>query len=232
VPVDPDPPYLRPEALAAFGEEARRAVYDVIALRRDVRHFEPGRPLDEAVLQRILGAAHLAPSVGFSQPWGFVTVRDPAQRERIRESFLRCRRAEAARYPEALRERYLALKLEGIQEASLNVCVAVDLRPRGEAILGTTVQPEAVRASACCAVQNLWLAARAEGIGVGWVSIVEPAVLRDELALPAGVEPLAYLCVGHPIAFRSQPMLEEVGWLPRRALADVVYEGRWQERTR
>jgi nicotinate-nucleotide--dimethylbenzimidazole phosphoribosyltransferase len=110
----------------------------------------------------------------------------------------------------------------------LNVCVVVDLRPREEAILGTTVQPEAVRASACCAVQNLWLAARAEGLGVGWVSIVEPQVLRQDLALPAGVEPIAYLCVGRPIAFRGRPMLEELGWRPRRSLDDAVHAERWQ----
>src|SRR4029077_504294 len=134
-------------------------------------------------------------------------------RERIRESFLRCREAEAARFPPARRDRYLSYRLEGIAEAPLNVCVAVDLRSRGEAILGTTAQPEAVRASACCAVQNLWLAARAEGVGVGWVSIVEPAVLRRELSLPPGVEPIAYLCIGHPLAFRERPMLEESGWL-------------------
>jgi nitroreductase len=102
----------------------------------------------------------------------------------------------------------LAHKLEGIAESALNLCVAVDLRDRGEAILGTTVQPEAVRASACCAVENLWLAARAEGIGVGWVSIVEPSVLRHELGLPAGVKPIAYLCLGQPLAFRRRPMLE------------------------
>jgi nicotinate-nucleotide--dimethylbenzimidazole phosphoribosyltransferase len=226
----PEAPYLIPEAIAAFAEGARQAVYDVIALRRDVRHFEPGRALSEAVLRRILGAAHLAPSVGFSQPWGFVLVRDQAARARVRESFLRCRAAEAARYPAGRREQYLAHKLEGILESSINVCVAVDLRLRGEAILGTTVQPEAVRASACCAVQNLWLAARAEGIGVGWVSIVEPAVLRAELRLPPGVEPVAYLCLGHPVAFRARPMLEETGWRERRALDAVVHEdGVWQE---
>src|SRR5262249_40138215 len=134
-----------------------------------------------------------SPSVGFSQPWGFIIVRDRDVRERIRQSFLRCRQAEAVRYPPERREEYLAHRLEGILDSALNVCVAVDLRSRGEAILGTTAQPEAVRASACCAVENLWLAARAEGIGVGWVSIVEPAVLRAELGLPPGVEPIAYL---------------------------------------
>jgi nicotinate-nucleotide--dimethylbenzimidazole phosphoribosyltransferase len=221
---------LDPEVCAAFSDDARRAVYECIALRRDIRHFRPGVAIDLAVLTRILGAAHQAPSVGFSQPWGFVVIRDGAVRERVRESFLRCREAEASRFPAQRRAEYLAHKLEGICEASLNLCVAVDLRDRGEAILGTTVQPEAVRASACCAVQNLWLAARAEGIGVGWVSIVEPAVLREELGLPAGVEPIAYLCLGHPVAFRRRPMLEETGWRPAVSLDDAVHwDGRWQE---
>jgi nicotinate-nucleotide--dimethylbenzimidazole phosphoribosyltransferase len=220
---------LEPEAIARFGEDARRAVYDAIALRRDVRHFVKGAPVDEETLGRILGAAHQAPSVGFSQPWAFVVVRDGGVRDAIRESFLRCREAEAARYPEDRRARYLSYRLEGIVESALNVCVVVDLRPREEAILGTTVQPEAVRASACCAVQNLWLAARAEGIGVGWVSIVEPAVLRRALGLPPGIEPVGYLCVGQAVAFRARPMLEELGWRPRRALAQVVHRDRWGE---
>jgi len=220
------------EAIEAFSEEARRAVYECIDLRRDVRHFRTDVDVDRDVLGRILGAAHAAPSVGFSQPWGFVVVQGRDARERIRACFLRCREAEAARFPPARREAYLAHKLEGILEAPINLVVAVDLRDRGEAILGTTAQPEAVRASVCCAVQNLWLAARAEGVGVGWVSIVEPAVLRHELALPAGVEPVAYLCLGQPLAFRRRPMLEETGWKARRPLAEVVHaHGRWEERS-
>jgi nicotinate-nucleotide--dimethylbenzimidazole phosphoribosyltransferase len=227
----PPPPLLEPEAIAAFPDEAREAVYKVIALRRDVRHFRPD-DVDPGVLDRVLAAAHRAPSVGLSQPWGFIVVRDREQRSRIRESFLRCREAESARFPVDRRDAYLSHKLEGILEAPLNVCVAVDLRDRGGAILGTTVQPEAVRASACCAVENLWLAARVEGIGVGWVSIVEPQVLRSELALPAGVEPIAYLCVGHPVAFRERPMLEETGWGARRPLESAVHaDGRWKDST-
>ena len=217
------------ECVGRFSDDARRAVYDAMALRRDIRHFRDDMDVDEATLLRILGAAHLAPSVGFSQPWGFVVVRDHERRRRIRESFLSCREAEAQRFPPVRREQYLSYKLEGILEAPLNVCVTVDLRSRGEAILGTTAQPEAVRASGCCAVENLWLAARAEGVGVGWVSIVEAAVLRDELGLPPGVEPIAYLCVGIPRAFRERPMLEETGWLARRALAEVVHVERWIE---
>jgi nicotinate-nucleotide--dimethylbenzimidazole phosphoribosyltransferase len=230
-----DPTSPLADVPARFSDEARRAVYDAIALRRDVRQFRVPRPdvaadeVGDDTLLRILGAAHLAPSVGFSQPWGFVVVRDRAVRARIRESFLRCREAEAARFPEARRAQYLAYRLEGILDAAVNVCVAVDLRSRGEAILGTTAQPEAVRASACCAVQNLWLAARVEGLGVGWVSIVEPAVLRAELRLPPGVEPIAYLCVGHPIAFRPRPMLEETGWLDRRSLESAIHRERWTE---
>src|SRR5882724_8770868 len=221
---------LVPEVIAIFSEDARRAVYDCIALRRDIRHFQRGAEIEPAVLDRILAAAHQAPSVGFSQPWVFVVIRDADTRERVQSSFLRCREAEASRFPADRRDAYLAHKLEGICEASLNLCVAVDLRDRGEAILGTTVQPEAVRASACCAVQNLWLAARSEGIGVGWVSIVEPAVLRQELALPAGVEPIAYLCLGHPIAFRRRPMLEETGWSAAVSIDKAVHwEGRWRE---
>jgi nicotinate-nucleotide--dimethylbenzimidazole phosphoribosyltransferase len=223
-------PLLVPQAIERFSDDARRAVYDVIALRRDVRHFRVDRELDDATLDRILGAAHLAPSVGFSQPWGFVVVRDRDVRAQIRESFVRCREAEAIRFPPDRREQYRAYRLEGIVDAPVNVCVAVDLRPRGEAILGTTAQPEAIRASACCAVENLWLAARAEGVGVGWVSIVEPAVLRQALALPPGVEPIAYLCVGYPRAFRERPMLEEAGWLPRRPLAEAIHrDSRWRD---
>jgi 5,6-dimethylbenzimidazole synthase len=222
---------LQPEAMAELPAAAKRAIYEVIRLRRDVRHFQPDLEVSDAVLTRILAAAHAAPSVGLSQPWGFVLVRSRAVRERIRESFLRCREREAACFAPERRAAYLAHRLEGILESSLNVCVAVDLRPRAEALLGSTVQPETLRASACCAVQNLWLAARAEGIGVGWVSIVEPLVLRAELGLPAGVEVVPYLCVGHPCAFRERPMLEESGWGARRALESVVHaDGFWMDR--
>lgn len=226
-----DEVWLEAEAAAELSDLAKRALYDVIRLRRDVRHFQPDREVSEAVLTRILRAAHAAPSVGLSQPWGFVLVRSRSVRERIRESFLRCREREAARFSPDRRAAYLAHQLEGILEAPLNVCVAVDLRPRSEPILGTTVQPESLRASTCCAIQNLWLAARAEGIGVGWVSIVEPEVLRAELALPPGVEPVAYLCVGHPRAFRQRPMLEETQWAEAKPLESAVHaDGIWRDR--
>jgi nicotinate-nucleotide--dimethylbenzimidazole phosphoribosyltransferase len=216
----------------SFSDADRRAIYDVIGKRRDIRHFRAGAPLGDDVLKRILGAAHQAPSVGYSQPWDFVVVRDRARRERIRESFLRVRAAEAVRFPDGeRREQYLAYKLEGILDSAANVCVTVDLRPADEAVLGTTAQPESLRWSACCAVQNLWLAARAEGIGVGWVSIVEPTVLRRELGLPAGIEPVAYLCVGEPVEFRERPLLEETGWRKRRAVEEAIHEEKYKQAT-
>jgi 5,6-dimethylbenzimidazole synthase len=203
--------------------EERAALYKVISLRRDIRMFRAGERVPDDVLARILGAAHQAPSVGYSQPWDFILVRDAAVRREIRASFLRVREREAARFAPERREKYLAYRLEGVEESDLNLCVTVDLRPGEEAVLGTTAQPEALRWSACCAVQNLWLAARAEGVGIGWVSIVEPDVLRRVLALPDGVEPVAYLCVGYPIEFRERPMLEETGWRPHRPLEDAIH---------
>src|SRR5258708_36983311 len=135
-------PILIPETVFTFADEARRAVYDAIALRRDVRDFRPETEIEEGVLERVLAAAHLAPSVGFSQPWGFIVVRERARRARIRESFLRCRAAEAARFPAGRREQYLAYRLEGILDAPVNVCVCVGLPSRRGGVLGTTAQPD------------------------------------------------------------------------------------------
>jgi 5,6-dimethylbenzimidazole synthase len=210
--------------MSAFDAPARDAFYEIVARRRDIRSFVPGQLVPEEILGRILQAADQAPSVGFSQPWDFILVRDARTRVRIRESFLRCREVEASRFPPERRAKYLSYKLEGIVDSALNICVTVDLRPSDEPVLGTTAQPDAIRWSACCAVQNLWLAARAEGIGVGWVSIVEPSVLRTALDLPRGVEPIAYLCVGYATEFRERPLLEETGWSVRRPLARAIHE--------
>src|SRR5262249_2451682 len=136
---------------------ARDALYAVIAARRDIRHFRPGVALSDEVLLRILAAAHQAPSVGYSQPWDFIIVRDLARRTRIRESFLCCREREAGRYSPERREKYLTYRLEGILDSALNVCVTLDRSNRDEPILGTTEQPDALTWSVCCAVQNLWL---------------------------------------------------------------------------
>jgi 5,6-dimethylbenzimidazole synthase len=210
-----------------FDEAARAAFYRIVARRRDIRIFQPGSAIPPEVLERILAAAHQAPSVGYSQPWDFIVVRETEVRQRIRESFLRCREVEAQRYTGERRAKYLDYRLEGILEAALNLCVTVDLRAPAEHVLGTAVQAETLRSSTCCAIQNLWLAARAEGIGVGWVSILEPEIVRAELAIPTGVELVAYLCVGYPVEFGNRPMLEETGWRSRRPLEAAWHEGRF-----
>jgi 5,6-dimethylbenzimidazole synthase len=209
---------------------AARILYELIVARRDVRHFVADAEIDERALRRVLQAAHLAPSVGFSQPWDFIIIHDRARRARIRDSFLACRDREATRFEGERRAKYLAYRLEGILEAALNVCVTVDLRILDRPVLGATAQPETLRMSVCCAVQNFWLAARAEEIGVGWVSILEPAVLRAELALPAGVEPVAYLCVGRAEAFAPRPVLEETGWAKRRPLEEIIHHDQFTRR--
>lgn len=211
---------------SALPDEERRGVYRAIHLRRDVRRFRAD-PVPDAVLARVLDAAHHAPSVGFMQPWDFVLVRDLDTRRRVKDVVERERVAAAAAFEEPRRSRYLAFKLEGILEAPVNVCVTSDPTRNGPAVIGRNTIPETDVYSTCCAVQNLWLAARAEGLGVGWVSILTLPELREILAIPAHVVPVAYLCVGYPEAFSERPELETAGWLPRRPLPQAVRYERW-----
>lgn len=203
-------------------------VYEAIYARRDVRHFRAD-PVDDDVLRRILDAAHHAGSVGFMQPWNFIVIRDNEIRRLVKTIFDRENARAAENYHGPQRELYTSLKLEGILESALNVCVTCD-RSRASPVLGRNTMLDADLYSTCCAVQNLWLAARAEGVGVGWVSIIEPRALSEILNLPETVFPLAYLCVGYPQEFRERPMLEEVGWRERLPLDQVIFYERWGER--
>lgn len=216
----------RPRPLFALPEEERRGVYRAIHLRRDVRRFRPD-PVPDAVLARVLEAAHHAPSVGFMQPWDLLLVRDLGTRRRVKDVFERERLAAAPAFDEPRRARYLSFKLEGILEAPLNVCVTSDPTRAGPAVIGRNTTPETDVYSTCCAVQNLWLAARAEGLGVGWVSILTAPELREILGIPVHVTPVAYLCVGYPEDLPERPELERAGWLPRRPLAQAVRYERW-----
>lgn len=205
----------------------RRGVYEAIARRRDVRAgFRPA-PLPEALVARLLAAAHQAPSVGFMQPWDFLLVRDAAVRRRVHRAFLAARRRESARMPPARRRAYRALKLEGLREAPLHLCVTSDASRLAHLPLGRTAQPDMDRYSAVCAVQNLWLAARAEGVGVGWVSILDPEAVRRVLGIPAGIRIVAYLCLGYVHRFAGRPDLEAQGWTGRLPLKDLVRLDRW-----
>ena len=178
-----------PATPAAFDDAARAAVYATIHQRRDVRRFRAD-PVPDELLRRVLDAAHHAPSVGFMQPWNFVVIRSRETRARVKELFERERQAAACFYDEPRRSAYLALKLEGILDAPLNVCVTCD-PTRGGEVLGRNSMPETDVYSTCLAVQNLWLAARAEGLGVGWVSILKTAWLRPLLGIPPHVMPVA-----------------------------------------
>ncbi len=224
------PPLIPAPALALPPQE-RRGVYRAIYTRRDIRRqFRPD-PIPPAILARILGAAHHAPSVGFMQPWNFIVVQDTAIRRAIREAFLRERDRAAQFYDEPRRSLFLSLKLEGIMEAPLNLCVTCDPGRGGPHVLGRSAVPETDLFSTCCAIQNLWLAARAEGAGVGWVSIIQPEELKAILGIPERVLPVAYLCLGYATEFPDQPDLARVGWRDRLPLGDLVFTGGWGQQT-
>ncbi|HVW46811.1 MAG TPA: nicotinate-nucleotide--dimethylbenzimidazole phosphoribosyltransferase [Solirubrobacterales bacterium] len=208
-----------------YPEEAREAVFRVIGERRDIRRFRPDGISDE-VLQRVLTAAHQAPSVGLMQPWRMIVVRDLATRIEVRRLAQRERLRQARRFEERARA-FLDQKIEGIVEAPLGIVVCCDHGAPDAEVLGRGTIPDTDVYSTACAIENLWLAARAEGLGVGWVSFYRPADLRALLGIPDRVDPLAYLCVGWPDERPERPGLEAAGWASRVPLDEVVMRERW-----
>ncbi|MCI1009953.1 5,6-dimethylbenzimidazole synthase [Pseudomonas oryzihabitans] len=203
------------------------AVYRAIAERRDMRHFCGGEVPPEQ-LARLLGAAHQAPSVGLMQPWRFLRISDPALRQRLHELVEEERCATA----EALGERsddFMKLKVQGILDCA-EVLVAALMDGREAHVFGRRTLPEMDLASLSCAIQNLWLAARCEGLGMGWVSLFEPEAVRSLLEMPEGAQPAAILCLGPVEAFYPRPMLEEEGWRQGRPLEELVFENRWGQK--
>ena len=215
-------------ALNVFPTEWRRGVYEAIARRRDIRSFRPD-PIAPDVLARILSAAHHAGSVGFSQPWNFIVIDDIEVRRKIHDHVDAERLRAAEGFEKKRKAQYLSLKLEGILDAPLNICVTCDRARFGPAIIGRNTIFDTDIYSTCAAIQNLWLAARAEGIGVGWVSILKPEVLQQILGIPDHVVAVGYMCVGYPVKFAERPLLEAVGWLPRLSLDKLVFSNRWNE---
>jgi 5,6-dimethylbenzimidazole synthase len=200
------------------------AVYRVIAERRDMRHFRSD-PVDPALLARLIAAAHQAPSVGYMQPWRFIRIASPALRASIHALVTAEQEKTAAACGERA-ETVRRLKLEGIRECG--ELLAVVLMPdRARYVVGRRTMPQMDICSVACAIQNLWLAARAEGIGVGWVSIFDPEALAELLALPEGAEPVAVLCLGHVDAFYPEPMLETLGWDKRRDIRTILFQDQW-----
>ncbi len=205
--------------MSDFSDLEINAVYRVILERRDMRHFLSD-PLDEALLERLLGAAHLAPSVGLMQPWRFLRIRSPQLRREI-HTLVEAERVATARALAEREDEFMRLKVEGILECGELLVVAL-MAGREAHVFGRRTLPEMDLASAACAIQNLWLAARAEGIGMGWVSLFDPEALGELLRLPAGSRPIAVLCLGHVPAFYARPMLEEQNWARRCDLRAVM----------
>ncbi|XEG74161.1 5,6-dimethylbenzimidazole synthase [Pseudomonas sp. abacavir_1] len=211
----------------AYSPEERAAIYRAIAERRDMRHFSGGE-VAPALLARLLEAAHQAPSVGLMQPWRFIRITRPALREAIHGLV----EAERGKTAEALGERseeFMRLKVEGIRDCA-ELLVAALADGREAHVFGRRTLPQMDLASLACAIQNLWLAARAEGLGMGWVSLFEPAALGELLGLPAGSEAVAVLCLGPVAEFYPAPMLALEGWRQPRPLNELLYENHWGER--
>lgn len=211
----------------AFSVEEREAVYKAIRTRRDVRDQFLPDPLPEDLIARLLEAAHNAPSVGFMQPWNFLVVRDQVRREAVWQAFCRANDEAAEMFSGEQRDSYMRLKLEGIRKAPLGICVTSDPTRAGPVVLGRTHNPRMDSYSTVCAVQNLWLAARAEGVGVGWVSIFHQDDIRALLGIPGHVEVIGWFCVGYVDRLYDQPELALKGWRQRLPIEDLVFGEVW-----
>lgn len=208
----------------SFNQQDKDAIYRVIAERRDMRHFRSD-PVPAEILARLLQAAHFAPSVGFMQPWRFIRITDHHLRQQMHDLV----EAERIATAQALAERedeFMRLKVEGIRECGELLVVSL-MNDRDKYLFGRRTLPEMDLASAACAIQNLWLAARAEGLGVGWVSLFEPQPLANLLNMPSDAKPIAILCIGYVDEFYPRPMLETEGWATREKIEDLVYENGW-----
>lgn len=213
-----------------FSNEEKQAVYRAIHTRRDVRDQFLSDPLPDDLVRRLLGAAHAAPSVGFMQPWNFLLVRDDERKREIWDAFDRANREATAMFDADKQAAYRALKLEGIRKAPLGICVTCDRDRAGPVVLGRTHNARMDSYSTVCAIQNLWLAARAEGVGLGWVSIFHESELKRILGIPDTIEVVGYLCLGYVDTLYSAPELEVKGWRSRLPLDELVYENSWGDR--
>jgi 5,6-dimethylbenzimidazole synthase len=209
-----------------FTEQERQAVYKVIETRRDVRSFLPN-PLPDDAVRRILEAAHHGPSVGFMQPWNFILITSSEVKDRLAWAAEKERRALAIHYEGDRAERFLRLKIQGIQEAPLTICVTCDPTRGGSHVLGRNSIPETDMMSTACAIQNMWLASCAEGIAMGWVSFYKKNDVRDILELPPHIDPVALLSLGYTDHYPSAPILETEKWERRRALDTLIYYNKW-----
>lgn len=212
-----------------FSKEEREALYKIMYTRRDVRTFRSDPIPDETVI-RLLEAAHHAPSVGFMQPWNFILVTSDEIKERLAWAADKERRALAIHYEGERQDQFLNLKIEGLKQAPLTVCITCDPTRGGSHVLGRNSIPETDMMSVACAIQNLWLAACAEGLAAGWVSFYKKNDIRDILAIPPHIDPLALISIGYTDHYPAQPILETANWEKRRALDGLIYRETWGQR--
>ncbi|MBV6713930.1 5,6-dimethylbenzimidazole synthase [Paenibacillus chitinolyticus] len=209
-----------------FSSEEREALYKIMYTRRDVRTFRSDPISDETVI-KLLEAAHHAPSVGFMQPWNFILVTSDEIKERLAWAADKERRALAIHYEGERQDQFLNLKIEGLKQAPLTVCITCDPTRGGSHVLGRNSIPETDMMSVACAIQNLWLAACAEGLAAGWVSFYKKNDIRDILAIPPHIDPLALISIGYTDHYPAQPILETANWEKRRALDGLIYRETW-----
>lgn len=208
----------------SYSVSDKAAIYKVMAERRDIRHFN-GSPLDKNIFKKILSAAHMAPSVGLMQPWRFIRVTDKEKRQSIWEIVEKERQLTAEAMGEK-KQTFLKLKVEGVLQCSELVVAALPDN-REKHIFGRRTLPEMDLASLACAIQNMWLAARAEGVGMGWVSLFDPEEIKTLFSMPASSHPAAVLCIGHVDAFYDKPMLVKENWATEKTLDEFVFENNW-----
>ncbi len=213
-----------------FAEDDKAAVYRAIETRRDVRNEFLSDPLPYELIGKLLAAAHAAPSVGFMQPWNFTLVTNGEIRQAVWQAFSRANEQAAQMFVAEKQSLYRSLKLEGIRKAPLSICVTCDPTRGGDVVLGRTHNPHMDVYSTVCAVQNLWLAARAEGVGVGWVSIFHDDDIREILDIPHHIQIVAWLCLGYVSELYAEPELAVKGWRQRLPLDQLVFKNRWGEK--
>ncbi len=216
----------------SFSKVDQESFYRLIAARRDIRHFT-SKPIPPSVLKRIIGAAHHAPSVGFMQPWNFIIIESLKYKQQVKSVFEKINRQESRKITDSKRRMlYSKLKLEGILESPINLAITCDRYRDAPFVLGRGTMRETDLFSVCLAIQNIWLAARVEGVGLGWVSIINRRAIEKILHIPQGVRLVAYLCMGYPIHFDKKPMLQKVGWKQRLNLNKLMFYNRWGSKSR
>ncbi|WP_068773403.1 5,6-dimethylbenzimidazole synthase [Paenibacillus sp. FJAT-26967] len=209
-----------------FTPEEKDAVYKVIYTRRDVRTFRSD-PIPDDTVMNLLSAAHHAPSVGFMQPWNFVLVTSDDVKQRLAWAADKERRALAIHYEGERQDQFLELKIQGIKQAPLTICITCDPTRGGSHVLGRNSIPETDMLSVACAIQNLWLAACAEGLAAGWVSFYKKNDVRDILEIPPHIDPIALISIGYTDQYPDKPILESTGWEKRRTMDDLIYHEKW-----